>query len=52
MGLTDEEAKLFQDAMTARLSPMETTEQVLKSQLGLSVLSASEIILVLINVGN
>ena len=44
MGLTDEEAKLFQDAMTARLSPMETTEQVLKSQLGLSVLSASEII--------
>ena len=44
MKLTPEEAKLFQDAMTARLSPMETTEQVLKSQLGLSVLSASEII--------
>lgn len=44
MGLSAQEAALFQQAVTERLSPIETPEQLFKSQLGLSVLSAAELV--------
>lgn len=45
MDLTPKEARDFQEAMTNRLSPLsEKPAELMKSQLGLSILSASELI--------
>ncbi|MBI4127115.1 hypothetical protein HY463_00230 [Candidatus Peregrinibacteria bacterium] len=44
-GLTPEQAQAFIDAVTNRLSPLsEKPEELMRSQLGLSVLSAAELI--------